>query len=61
VGFNYLYLLTFFCRQLDAISRKQGMKRGSVLTHVTDLNDEADKESAPNGEQKGARQRKCAK
>ena len=27
------------------------MKRGSVLTHVTDLNDEADKESAPNGEQ----------
>ena len=30
------------------------MKRGSVLTHVTDLNDEADKESAPNGEQKGA-------
>jgi hypothetical protein len=30
----------------------QGMKEGNVLAHVTDLNNKADKESAPNGEQK---------
>jgi hypothetical protein len=30
------------------------MKGGSVLAHVTDWNDEADKESAPNDEQTGA-------
>jgi hypothetical protein len=40
-------LLTLFCRLLDAISRKQGMKEGSVLAHVTDWNDAADEESAP--------------
>ena len=28
------------------------MKGGSVLAHVTDWNDAADKESAPNDEQK---------
>jgi hypothetical protein len=41
-----------FCRDLDAISRKQGMKGGSVLAHVTDWNDDADEESAPKREQK---------
>ena len=41
-----------FCRDLDAISRKQGMKGGSVLAHVTDWNDDADEESAPKGAQK---------
>jgi hypothetical protein len=35
-----------------AILRKQGKKGGSVLAHVTDMNDEADEESAPKGEQK---------
>ena len=43
-----------FCRRMDANSRKQGMKGGSVLAHVTDWNDEADEESAPKGEQKRA-------
>jgi hypothetical protein len=36
-----------FCRRMDVISRKQGMKGGSVLAHVTDWNDAADEESAP--------------
>ena len=31
------------------------MKGGSVLAHVTDWNDDADEESAPNGEQKARR------
>ncbi|MBO5753082.1 MAG: hypothetical protein J6S69_05225, partial [Proteobacteria bacterium] len=38
---------TIFCRRMDVISRKQGMKGGSVLAHVTDWNDAADEESAP--------------
>jgi hypothetical protein len=32
---------------MDVISRKQEMKGGSVLAHVTDWNDAADEESAP--------------
>jgi hypothetical protein len=32
---------------MDVISRKQGMKGGSVLAHVTDWNDAADEESTP--------------
>ena len=42
-----------FCRQLDAISRKQGAKRRSVLAHVTEQSNAVDEESAPTGEQKG--------
>jgi hypothetical protein len=37
---------------MDVISRKQGMKGGSVLAHVTDWNDAADEESAPTGKTK---------
>jgi hypothetical protein len=48
-------MLTFFCRQLDVISRKQGAKRRSVLTHVTELSNAVDEESAPKGEQKKAK------
>jgi hypothetical protein len=32
---------------MDVSLRKQGMKGGNVLVHVTDLNDAADEESAP--------------
>jgi hypothetical protein len=31
---------------MDVSLRKQGMKGGNVLVHVTDLNDAADEESA---------------
>ena len=48
-----------FCRKLEAISRKQGMKGGSVLAHVTDWNDAADEESAPTGEQKQKKAPPC--
>jgi hypothetical protein len=44
-----------FCRQLDVISRKQGMKGGSVPAHVTELSNAVDEESAPKGEQKKAK------
>jgi hypothetical protein len=39
---------------VDADPRKQGMSEGSVLAHVTEANDEADKGDAPLGEQNGA-------
>ena len=44
----------YFCRSVDADPRKQGMSEGSVLAHVTEANDEADKGDAPLGEQNGA-------
>ena len=37
---------------MDVISKKQGVKGGSVPADVTDCNDAADKERAPKGEQK---------
>jgi hypothetical protein len=43
-----------FCRDLDAISRKQGAKRRSVLAHVTERSNEVDEERATKREQKGA-------
>jgi hypothetical protein len=43
-----------FCRDLDAISRKQGAKRRSVLAHVTERSNEVDEERATKRGQKGA-------
>jgi hypothetical protein len=48
VGFGWVEHFVFpadFCRRMDAILRKQGMKEGSVPVHMTVWNDEADEKS----------------
>ena len=44
---QYIHPRPVFCRRMAGISRKQGMSGGSVLAHMTDAKDAADKEKAP--------------